>query len=407
MDTRNYLYMIHGSTIATRTMKKISFLICAILIGVMGCKVPYTPKVTAANSNILVVEGVIAIGNDATNIKLSRTVNLTSTVTVNPEFNAQVTIESNAGGSYQLYDAGGGNYSSGYLGLDNTLQYRLRIRTQDGVEYLSDFETAKATPPIDSVGFTIQPNGLQIYVNTHDPANATRYYRWDYAETWKFHAKYDSQFVTDGAELVFRTNQVYTCFANNYSSTIVLGSTANLSKDVIYQQPLTQVVSTSEKLESRYSILVKQYALTKDEYNFWTNLKKNTEQLGGIFDPQPSNINGNIHCTTDPKRPVIGWVPVTDVQYTRIFIDNSSLPNSWFPTYPYDCSVDSNLFCRPEGTSCLNEVEENLIPLNAGNVPLSSIVATGSPAVIGYTSSSIECSDCTIRGSNVQPSFWR
>ncbi len=390
-------------------MKNISFLICAVLIGAMGCKVPYTPKISAVNSNILVVEGVINTGNDSTVIKLSRTVTLTTTSSVKPEVNAVVTVESSQGVVYTLNDLGNGNYSAGVLNLDNTQQYHLRIKTQDGAQYLSDFETVKNTPPIDSIGYTIQANGLQVYANTHDPNNATRYYRWDYAETWQFHAKYESDYVSDGTKIVARqpANQVYTCFSNNYSSTIVLGSSAALKQDVIYQQPLTQVVSTSEKLENRYSILVKQYALTKDEFDFWTNLKKNTEQLGGIFDPQPSNINGNIHCTTNPKTPVIGWIAVTNVQEKRVFIDNSKLPSAWVTSYPYDCSTDSNLFCREEQGQCLNDVLQNLIPLNSDIIPLTTIIVAPSPAVVGYTGSSVECSDCTIRGTTVQPAFWR
>jgi len=392
-----------------KMMKNIGFLICTVLIGVMGCKVPYTPKVSAVNSNILVVEGVINTGGDSTIIKLSRTVDLTTASSMNPEANAVVTVESNQGAVYTLNDLGNGNYSAGVLNLDNTQQYHLRIKTQDGAQYLSAFEAVKNTPPIDSIGFTIQANGLQIYANTHDPNNATRYYRWSYAETWQFHAKYESYYVSDGTKIVARdpAKQVYTCFSNSTSSTIVLGSSAALKQDVIYQQPLTQVVSTSEKIEKKYSILVKQYALTKDEFDFWTNLKKNTEQLGSIFDPQPSNINGNIQCTTNAKTPVIGWVAVTNVQEKRVFINNSSLPSAWVTAYPYDCTLDTNLFCKPVQGQCLNEVEQNLIPLNAGIIPLNTVIIAPSPAVVGYTGSSIECSDCTLRGTTVQPAFWR
>jgi hypothetical protein len=393
-------------------MKNISLLVCAILIGTMGCKVPYTPKIGAINSNILVVEGTINTGGDSTIIKLSRTVNLATASSMNPEINAVVTVESNQGVVYTLNNQGNGNYSSGVLNLDNTQQYHLKIKTQDGAEYLSAFEAVKNTPPIDSIGFTIQPNGLQVYANTHDPNNATLYYRWEYAETWQFHAKYESNYVSNGDSIIGRppARQIFTCFSNSYSSTIVLGSSAALKQDVIYQQPLTQIVSTSEKLENRYSILVKQYALTKDEFDFWTNLKKNTEQLGSIFDPQPSNINGNIQCTSNPKTPVIGWVAVTNVQQKRVFIDNSDVPRAWVVAYPYDCALDTNLYCRLQaggGNQCLNEVEQNLIPLNSAILPISPIILPGSPAIVGYSGSSLECADCTIRGTTIQPAFWR
>jgi len=81
---------------------------------------------------------------------------------------------------------------------------------------------------------------------------------------------------------------VFSCFAGDVSSNIILGSTATLAQAVISRTPITQVASTSEKLESKYSILVNQYALTNDAYTFWQNLRTNTEQLGSIFDAQPS-----------------------------------------------------------------------------------------------------------------------
>jgi hypothetical protein len=265
----------------------------------------------------------------------------------------------------------------------------------------------KPNPPIDSIGFTLQNNGIQLYVNTHDPANSARYYRWEYTETWNFHAEYATQFITDGVKLNYRTpeHQIYSCFGNDTSSTVLLGSSAKLSNDVIYQQPLTQILSTSEKLETKYSILVKQYALTSNAYNFWQNLKKNSEQLGTIFAPLPSELPGNIHCVTTPSEPVIGYVSVTNVQQKRIFISNDQLPSSWRPEYPYECEIDTMLYCR--GLACgQNDVALFLLPIGSTEfaiVPYTS--KTG--AALGYLAADAECADCTIRGTTKQPLFWK
>ncbi|MDO3626770.1 DUF4249 family protein [Mucilaginibacter sp. BT774] len=75
-----------------------------------------------------------------------------------------------------------------------------------------------------------------------------------------------------------------------------------------YQNPILSIASSAEKLSVEYSILVKQYALSADAYKFYANLKKNTEQLGSIFDAQPSAIRGNIHFVTTPAEPVIGYL---------------------------------------------------------------------------------------------------
>jgi hypothetical protein len=362
---------------------------------ITSCKKPYNPVIVASNTNYLVVEGVINSGQDSTIIHLSRTTNISDTTKVNPELGAQVTVESDQNTTYPIHELGKGVYASPSLNLDAAHKYHLHIKTTDGKEYLSDPEAVKPTPPIDSVGFSFQGNGIQLYVNTHDPNNNTHYYRWDYTETWSFHARYPSPLITNGTDLVSRTpeQEVYSCFGNQVSSTVLLGSSAKLSRDFIYQSPLTQVASTSEKLETKYSILVKQYALTSDAYNFYTNLKKNTEQLGSIFAAQPSELTGNIHCVTNPAEPVVGYISVTNVQQKRIFISNSQLPDNWLAVYPYDCEVDT--------VGLLD-----LLPL--GSTELAIGAATGPTGnFIGYLATDSECADCTIRGTNKQPAFWQ
>ena len=172
--------------------------------------------------------------------------------------------------------------------------------------YQSAFLPVLNSPPIDSVSFdtkgALTIPGVNIYVNTHDPAGKVLYYRWEYNETWIFHSNYASLFYSNGDTVLARNlinDNITDCWGNDTSSSILLGSAAKLSRDIIYKAPVTSVVSTSEKLEDEYSIQVKQYALTPDAYDFYTNLKKNTESLGSIFDPQPSQINGNIQAVHD------------------------------------------------------------------------------------------------------------
>jgi len=375
------------------------------IIAAICCKKPYAPTIVSTDNHYLVVEGVINSGADSTFITLNRTVKLSDSVNHTAELGARVTVEGDQGAVYPLVEMGSGVYASAGLNLDNSHKYHLHIITSDNKEYRSDDEAVKVTPPIDSVGFTVKSDGIQLYVNTHDPNNNTRYYRWDYQETWNFHAKYSSGLVTNGTEMVLRPvdKQVYTCWGNRISSDILLGSTKALVQDVVYQNPLTQVASTSEKLETKYSILVKEYALTQEAYTFWQNLKTNNEQLGTIFSVMPSELTGNIHCVSNPAEPVIGYVSVGTVQQKRIFITQQQLPQTWFPVYPYDCKLDSMLFC--DGPSCENDVALFLIPLGSKEYAINAIYVKG--ALIGYLSSDKECSDCTIRGSNKQPPFWK
>ncbi len=275
------------------------------------------------------------------------------------------------------------------------------------------------SPPIDSVSWdtkgALTVPGVNIYVNTHDPSGKVLYYRWTYNETWAFHANFGSCCYTNGDTVLARNNatmDITDCFQSDTSSSIILGSSAKLSKDVIFKAPVTQVVSTAEKLETTYSILVTQYALTADAYNFYTNVRLTSQALGSIFDAEPSQINGNITCVSDPSEPVIGYIGVGATSTQRIFITNAQLP-SWVatPFYP-GCTLYYVSGHGPPQLCCLyndngfNEVNEYInyssssffsgtssLPL----VPVAPIGLPGQPP-LGYTATERQCADCTLRG---------
>ncbi|MGN6397775.1 MAG: DUF4249 domain-containing protein [Mucilaginibacter sp.] len=375
----------------------------AILLLGLACRKPYNPHVINSPKSYLVVEGVINT-NDTTTIKLSRTVNLSAHVTSNP-VDGVVSVESDAGESYELTPTGGGVYKLINTTLSNSHKYRLYIRTADnGNEYRSDFAAVKNSPPIDSVGFKITSKGIQLYLNAHDNADATRYYRFDYWETWRFHSQYASGWKSNGVDdVVVRPfdEQIYYCFQSDRSSSIILGSTAKLKQDVLYQLPITEIESTSEKIETKYSIQVRQYALTPEAYKFWENLKKNTEQLGSIFDAEPTQLAGNIHNIKDNTDVVIGYISVGSVAVKRVFIANDQLPADWLPAYPYDCLLDSAWYSHPK--TKVNDVRVKLVP--GIEIPVTSYGKGIKPD--GYTAADKQCVDCTIRGTTKQPDFWK
>ncbi len=286
-----------------------------------SCKKPYAPSTITSGSSLLVVEGPINTGADSTIIHLTHTIPLSAPAgtTLPPELKAIVTVESDANATYALTETGNGYYVSGGLNLNANNKYRLKIVTSENKTYESDFVTVKNSPPIDSVSFRALNTGVQINVSTHDPSNNSRYYRYQYEETWIIHAYYESTLMVSKTQdesgkmvdtIIARdaAHQIYTCWSSGKSSDIVLGSTDKLTRDVLANAPVTFIDSHSEKVSSRYSILVKQQALTKEGFEYYQQLSKNTEKIGGVFDPQPSSLTGNIHNIANPSEQVIGYI---------------------------------------------------------------------------------------------------
>jgi hypothetical protein len=395
-------------------MTKTTYLwVLIILVTVMGCKKPYNPPAIASPGSYLVVAGVITAGPASTTINLSRTVSLSSASAANPVLGAIVSVQSNGNVVYPLTETGNGNYTAAALSLDNSQTYRLSIKTSNNEQYYSDYVPLLNAPPIDSLFYTIGSNGITIYSNAHDPTNTVKYYRWDYTETWIVHSNYDSGFVSNGDTVLQRTpgQQVYTCWPSDTSSSIIVNSTAKLSRNILVNNPIISIASNSDKLGSEYSIILRQYALTGDAYNFWNNIKTNTQDLGSIFDAQPSTINGNIHCITNPSEPVIGYISAGSISSKRIFIYNKDLPD-WVETQAYpNCQLDTALYVYyPAGAQApINQVNQEInydkgASINA-LIPIAPIARPMGP-ILGYTASSPSCVDCTFRGTNVQPSFW-
>ncbi len=370
--------------------KVISFI---LLLSIIGCKDPYELPVKPSDKESLVVEGFLNSGQGNTTISLSRVASLADRAVFKPEAGAQMWVEGKNGGNYPLTDAGNGHYTVAQLPLTTGKEYRLRIKTKNGKEYQSDYVVAKQTPPIDSISWKQEDGGIQLYITSHDPSGNTKYYRWDYEETWEIHSTFYANYKwVSGTTIVPMPpgESTYRCWKHLNSSSILIGTSAQLQADLIAEAPLLFIPRSSEKLGVRYSMLVKQYALTKEAYEFFQLMKKNTESLGTIFDPQPSELRGNIHCLSDPQELVIGYVTASSVEEKRIFITRSEAGG----TFRMSC----------ESISILNH-PDSIKAWVPGFFPYEAEFDLG--RLTRYLISNQSCVDCTKRGGLLtRPSFW-
>ena len=368
---------------------------------IFGCKERFEPNLPIVPQGYLVVEGFIN-AQGPTQIRLSRTTQLNQKNIFKTELNASIKVEGEDNSSFTLSAMAGGLYS-GTASINTQRRYRLRIRTKDSKEYISDFVPVKITPPIDSVSWEEEERGVQVYINSHDPQNKTIYYRYDYDETWEINSAYPALYKVDTIlprQIRIReTNasdpQIFYCWKYDTSTNILLGSSAKLTNDVIYKQPINLIPTRDEKIGVRYSIQVRQYALDKEGYQFMEQMRKNTEALGTIFDPQPSLLKGNIHSVSDPNELVIGYVMATSMQQERIFIAKHQLANKGFNVYEMCDTVR------------VRNIYDSLASHIPPRWPHYAFFEGFSITPTSYLISDAPCIDCRLRGGiNVKPSFW-
>ena len=360
-------------------------LVCVVVafsVLLYGCITAFEPKGIEEVSDLLIIDGTITNGESV--FKLSHSVGLTEELKGNEYINgASVYIETDAGDTFKAVQEIIGTYTIPTGELDANKQYRLNVE-YNGRHYQSPFLAPLITPEIDSISVQKKGKGemVNICVNTHDPKNLSKYYRWSYKETWEVQANLYANAREENGRLIMHEgaeNTLY-CWVYNYSHTLLLGSTEKLSENIISGKRIAQIPPGSDCLSVLYRIEVDQIQLRKEAHDYFSNLQKNVEQTGSLFTPMPSEMKGNITCLTDPDLPVIGYIEVATTTKIAHYIPVSA--NLYEPPRR-ECPVIDDTALAIEQNYAIYEY----LPMRTTYAPLA-------------------CVDCRLRGTKKRPEDW-
>ena len=365
-------------------------ILLSILLLFNSCITKFIPQ-TSENKELLVVEGLITDQPGINTIKLSKSLPLGGSSAAKPLKGCIIMISDDNNTYYSLNETVDGTYVTdptifrGAVGR----QYTLHINTNASANnhnYESFPVEMKPVPPIDSVYYEkmtlnenngiISQEGCQIYLNTHDPTNLCKFYRWEYSETWEFRLPYQV------------TNNV--CWISDNSNVINIKNASILDEDKIERYPLDFISNATDRLNFKYSILVNQYSLNEDEYLYWEKLQNISEQVGGLYDMIPATIPSNVYCLDDPNEKVLGYFSVSAVSSKRIFIkDHFAGEIDLYFSCPFD-TIYGHGTIPYLNTSYWVIIDQEDNPFN----PLRVITDKRG------------CADCTVRGTKIKPDFW-
>ena len=397
-------------------MKKSIIQLFIILNCFSGCITDYTAPGIEEVADILVVEGVIT--DNETLIMLSRSLNLTEENTYSLLVdNAKVYVECDDETQW-LAEAIGETTFKRYLyrietgKLNPDKNYRLRIEIEEpdydsedcftnlntgGMScpskiyvYGSEFSKPILTPEVDSVFWYKRGLGqlVMLYVATQSQDNQIMYYRWSYKEDWEINAEF------------FLEGYPFRCWNMNSSRDLLIGSAERTVVGKVMDM-LTSIVPNSPKLSILYRIDVKQNAISKRAYDYFINIKKNSQQIGNIFAPVPSELRGNIICLNDNDRPVIGYVDVsTTTQKRRYITRNDNVYEAPFSSLCESLTEDSLMVMYPMDP----ELELEWTP-PFDWVLYDSIIRTP-PDDYEYFYKPRRCVNCTYYGVPQMPDDW-
>jgi hypothetical protein len=364
-------------------------LILFILFSICSCIVQYIPK-TNETQELLVVEGLISDQPGINTIKLSKSVPLWNKQYSKPLKGSIVTISDDMGRLYTMKETRDGIYVTDSATFQGAVgrEYTLHIQTTSepvNFSYASLPMKMIPVPPIDSIYYEKQSfvqsiplvEGCNIFLNTHDPSNNCRFFRWEYSETWEFHIPFN---VPNNA-----------CWLSDNSKEILIKNASVLNEASIIRHPVISIANPVDRLSVKYSILVNQFSLSEDEYSYWERLRNTINETGGLYDLIPAAIPNNIYCIEEPERIVLGYFSVSSVSSKRLFIKNNF---AGINTMYERCLKDTILTTRPDtihglGTSVW------IIKNNSDKVPPANIFTTDKG-----------CVDCRTRGTIIKPAFW-
>lgn len=398
-------------------MKKIIFYTAflSILLFQIGCTEPYEIE-TVNFESVLVVESTITNEMKPQIVKLSKTTTLENTeiLIVN---DATVSVSSSIGNNFSFkWDSETGNYISQQpFSAQPNVSYTLNINTQDGKSYSSSAVTLPNSIGIDEVyaepivSPTENKDGVQVLVNTEDPTGNEKYFRYEYEETYKITApnpsKYSAEIINyepdDGSyEIVLTPRETEEiCYSTEISTGITQTTTSELNENKVFRFPIRYLSKNDARIQTRYSILVKQYVQSVEAYTFYKIVKELGSVASLLSQGQPGYVAGNMVSEANPNEKVLGFFEASSMSSKRIYFNYEDFELKK-PPYFIDCQV---LQLDYNKNSPLNYNEREAL---YGYITYDDyqVLSLGQETV--YRVVQPECSVCTSFSSNIKPDFW-
>jgi len=316
-------------------MRKEIIYLALFLVLFVSCEEYYNPDLDVVSS-ILVIESQLT-NNPAKNfVKLSMTQDFYNTTADQKVTGAKVELVEVGGTTLRGIDGG-----TGYFTFPSTptpgKKYFLRVTNQKDV-YQSEMVLMPPVPKIDTL-YTlhdieksyrtdafgspqlVETLGRKIYIDA-PITSSLEYYRFDWHAIlqwiytppapafgppppawfgWK--SRYDlGQFNLAGPKEFSNSEKVtkHSILSLAYNSQVYLDS-------------ITQV-------STGWILVLDEYGITKSSYDFHEKLNKQFAAEGSLFDPVLTQVYGNMRCTSDPTKIVLGFFDLNSYRQYRYFL---------------------------------------------------------------------------------------
>jgi hypothetical protein len=332
-------------------MKRLLIIISMAVTCFSACEDIYIPDIEKTEE-LLVVEARLVYGQSSNYVKLFKTIGFNDfTKSYPPVSGATVSLLDNNGSNIALKETEKGTYQLSQP-LLSARMYKIQI-SAGGQKYVSPFQNIPDIPSIDDVYLTPSE---QLIIGTTDEA-AANLQKTPGAQLYADIAgKGDANhYLFTGQKICQYTyNRVpapgspfeipmYAWFSMVPQETFNIAAPPEYSvSDDIRKHPLVF-------LERSYSVYIpdtvtffmgwiyicRQYAISEQTYNFYSDLKKQLSAGGKLFDPLYTQARGNISCASSPGKVVLGNFEIATVKEHRFYVEMIGQDNYFIRRIPY------------------------------------------------------------------------
>ena len=313
-----------------RLIKNIPFWIIVLLLS--GCIKSYTPQIESSAENKYVVSGRVTDqeGWQEVDVSLSSPIGSPKHT---PVSQCTIQIFDDKGNGFALTEFESGHYRVWMNQADLVAgnSYRVQVLTPGGETLESGYDRMYSGATLDSVYYSINdvPTSnpeitstvMQFYVDLNAKGNYSQYYLWEIEETWQYEAAHPAEYYYDGEHHQIKppdySNKV--CWITLMVNNVFTIATTNLSQNTFNKYPLHFIDGTTSRLGIMYSMMVRQLGLSEAAYNYWEQLRINSNEQGGLYEKQPLAIKGNLTNLTNPGKDVLGYFYAASMSSRRYF----------------------------------------------------------------------------------------
>lgn len=284
--------------------------------------------------------------------------------------------------------------------------YQLHFILENGEAFESAPSQLIKAPKIDRIynryaelapeGAAQNEGGIQFFLDAHDETETAQYFRYEWIEDYKIitpNIAFDLYVFPTG--IIDKPFPTHICYARDQSKSTIIGNSIETGGRIA-EFPIRFISSTTDILRNRYCILVRQYAIDVNTYNFYSRFKKLNETTGSLFDKQVGSIPGNIYSLTDPDEVVLGYFEAAGVSEKRVFYDFEELDPAFpRPEYRGNCGPEWEFITSYDMNPAIGSWGRDLDVIG---------YYLGSPSYPIITN--VPCTDCTGYGPTTPPDYW-